>query len=231
MHIRLLAFATAADALGTRETTVELPDGATVAVLREHLLSTCPDLTPHWPRLAVAVEGELVREDRVLAEGEEVALLPPVSGGAPEEDDGLAERARLTEEPLDAEAITDLVRRPDHGAVLVFWGTVRNHHDARPVTALTYDAYRSMATARLAAVVEDLEAGEVPIRAAIVHRLGRVEAGEPSVVIAVSSPHRDAAYQASRTALERLKAEVPIWKKEHYADGDAVWREVEPLTA
>lgn len=223
MKIRVLAFATAADALGSGELSMELPDGSSVADLREILEREHPDLQRHWPRLAVALDGKLVRPDTEIPDGAEVALLPPVSGGS-----GGHPRVQLTREPLDVNAATRAVTRPEHGAVLVFLGTVRDSHQGRPVTRLTYTAYELMALARMRKIVEDLESGG-NLTAALIHRLGDVEAGEPSVVIAVSSPHRPAAYEASRTALERLKAEVPIWKREHYADGEAVWREEEAL--
>jgi len=238
MRFRVVAFASAADAIGSGDLTVELAAGSTVSDLREHLESRFPKLARHWPRLAVAVDGELVQPATELADGVEVALLPPVSGGseapaiataAPE----ATNRVALSESPLDVDAITALVRDPACGAVLVFLGTVRDSHQGRPVTRLTYTAYRPMAETRLGRLVEELEtgSGSERLRIAIHHRLGEVPAGEPSVVIAVASPHRAEAYEASRTALERLKAEVPIWKREHYADGEAAWREEEPLTA
>lgn len=219
MKIRLLAFASAGDALGTTETELELPDGSRVADLRERLDRDHPALTPLWPRLAVAVDGRISGPDEPLREGIEVALLPPVSGGS-----GLAE---LVDGPIDVDRAVRSVEDPGFGAVVVFLGTVRNHHAGKPVEKLTYSAYRRMAADTLARIVSDLEAKGT--RVSIVHRLGEVPAGEPSVVIAVGSPHRAAAYEASRTALERLKAEVPIWKREHYAEGEAVWREEEAL--
>jgi molybdopterin synthase catalytic subunit len=119
------------------------------------------------------------------------------------------------------------VEAPGFGAVVVFLGTVRNHHAGRTVEKLTYSAYRRMAADTLSKIVSELEASGT--RVSIVHRLGEVPVGEASVVIAVGSPHRAAAYEASRTALARLKAEAPIWKREHYAEGEAVWREEEAL--
>ena len=113
---------------------------------------------------------------------------------------------------------------------MTFLGTVRDQHGGRPVEKLIYSAYRPMALEGLERIVADLEAAHPDLRAAIVHRLGEVPVGEASVVIAIGSPHRAAAYEASRAALERLKAEIPIWKREHYADGEAAWREEEPLT-
>jgi molybdopterin synthase catalytic subunit len=224
MKIRLLAFATAADALGTGERELEIPDGSRISDLRARLDREHPALVPLWPRMAIAMDGRIVPPDTYIEEGAEVALLPPVSGGA-----GEPLRAELTDEPIDTVRVEAAVAGPSRGAVVLFLGTVRDHHAGRPVAKLTYSAYRPMALEGLRRIATDLEAAHEDLRAAIVHRLGEVPVGEPSVVIAIGSPHRAAAYDASRTALERLKAEVPIWKREHYADGEAAWREEEPL--
>jgi molybdopterin synthase catalytic subunit len=136
--------------------------------------------------------------------------------------------ARLTDEPIDVGAVAHAVSGPDCGAQVLFVGTVRNRHDGREVARLTYSAYRPLAERRLAVLVDELAAAH-GARLAIVHRLGTLEPGEASVVIAVGAPHREAAYAASRECLERLKREVPVWKREHYADGSARWREEEPL--
>ena len=220
MKVRLLAFATAGDALGATELEMELPEGSRVADLRARLDRDHPALGPLWPRIAVAVDGRIAGPDALLSDGVEVALLPPVSGGSG--------RTGLVDGPLDVDAAVLSVEDPGFGAVVTFLGTVRNHHAGRPVEKLTYTAYRRMAADALARIASELEAA-APVRVAILHRLGEVPVGEPSVVIAVGSAHRAAAYEASRTALERLKAEVPIWKREHYAEGEAVWREEEPL--
>lgn len=224
MKIRLLAFASAGDALGASEMELELPDGSRVADLRVRLDREYPKLGPLWPRLALAVDGSIVSADAPLVDGAEVALLPPVSGGT-----GEPLRAELVDGPIDTGRVEAAVSGPGRGAVVIFLGTVRNHHAGRPVEKLTYSAYRPMALEGLRKIVADLEASSPDLRAAIVHRLGEVAVGEASVAIAVASPHRPAAYEASRTALERLKAEIPIWKREHYADGEAAWREEEPL--
>jgi len=231
MRLRLLAFASAADALGRDEIDLSLADGSGLEELRAHLDAQAPALAPLWPRLAIAVNGRVVAGEAVLADGDEVALLPPVSGGAPGSEADADSRAALTREAIDAERVAALVAGPSRGAVLTFLGTVRDSHAGRPVERLTYSAYESMARAALTRIVDELEAAHGDLRAAIVHRLGEVPVGEASVAIAVASPHRAAAYEASRTALERLKTEVPIWKREHYAGGEAAWREVEPLAA
>ncbi len=227
MKIRVVAFASASDILGRSPLAVVLPAGSRLSDLESELISRFPALEPLWPRLAVAVDGQLSRSDRDLADGAEVALLPPVSGGsaAGREDP----HAALVDGPIDLAAVERRVAGHGRGAVLLFLGTVRNHHAGRPVAGLNYSAYRPMAEATLGRIVADLEAGGEDLRLGIVHRLGEVPVGEASVAIAAASPHREAAYAASRLALERLKREVPIWKRERYADGDAAWREEEPL--
>jgi molybdopterin synthase catalytic subunit len=136
VRIRLLAFASAADALGAGERELDLPAGTTVGALRAHLAAAHPGLVPLLPRLAVAVEGEVARDETLLADGQEVALLPPVSGGAPSPEG--SPLARLTEEPLDAEGVAALVAGADCGAVVLFVGTVRAAHRGSAVARLTY---------------------------------------------------------------------------------------------
>lgn len=225
MKIRLLAFAGVREILGGTEQEIELDDDARLADLRRLLERSYPELASYWDRLAVAIDGKMSGDSERLYEGAEVALLPPVSGG---EDEGGA--GALTDEAIDVAGVVRRVKSRSRGAVLVFEGTVRASHHGRAVTRLDYDAYRPMALEALGRIVRQLETGGDDLAVDIVHRLGTVTAGETSVVIAVASPHRDAAYRASREALERLKREVPIWKREHYADGEAEWREEEPLT-
>lgn len=235
MKILLLAFASAGDAVGASRLEFTLAEGSTLADLRALLDREHPALKALWPRLAVAVDGELAPADTALRDGAEVALLPPVSGGGPTpettspQEHDCQERVALVDEAIDLEALIRATEDAGCGAVLIFQGNVRNRHEGRPVERLTYSAYRPMALERLRRIASDLERGEPEVRVGIVHRLGDVEVGEASVAIAIASPHRAAAYEASRKALERLKAEVPIWKREHYADGRSVWREEEPL--
>lgn len=226
MRIRLLAFASAADALGAGELELEVPDDGTVADLEGLLIARHPRLASLWPRLAVAVGEELASTDTRLSEGIEVALLPPVSGGGGEDD---ASRALLVEGPIDLAALIRRVCDPSCGAILVFLGTVRDRHAGRAVSAITYHAYHGMAQRRLRRLVAGLEAEGDGRRVGIAHRLGLIPAGEISVAIAVAAPHRADAYAASREALERLKREVPIWKRERYQDGGVAWREEEAL--
>ena len=240
MRVRLLAFASASDALGTGELELELPGPARVADLRAWLDARYPALAPLWPRLAVAVNGSIASSDEPLSEGAEVALLPPVSGGSGsgsgEAATGTAARPRveLVDAPIDPQDVIARVASPACGAVLLFLGTVRDHSRRRDEAAaavlkLTYTAYRPMACQALERIAADLERATEGLRVAIVHRLGEIPVGEPSVAIATAARHRAAAYDASRQALERLKSEVPIWKLEHYSDGKAAWREEESL--
>ncbi len=224
MKIRLLAFAGVREILGGTEQEIELDDDARLADLRRVLEASYPQLASYWERLAVAIDGKMSGDSERLYEGAEVALLPPVSGG----EDDLGGGA-LTDEVIDVVDVVRRVKTRGRGAVLLFEGTVRDSHRGRAVTRLDYDAYHPMALEALGRIVRELEADGDDLAVVIVHRLGTVAAGETSVVIAVASPHRDAAYRASRQALERLKREVPIWKREHYADGEAEWREEEPL--
>ena len=224
----MLSFATALDAVGSAETEHELPDGSTIADLIERLTAAYPNLAPLWPRLAVAVDGE-VAADRAapLHDGAEVALLPPVSGGSCG-----AIAGRLRDGAVDAETVAAVragVEDAGKGAVVVFVGNVRNSFGGRPVERITYSAYPAMAERRLERIVSELEAAEPGTRVEIVHGLGTLEVGDASVVIATASAHRRQAYDTNRLALERIKAEVPIWKREHYRDGQSAWREEESL--
>jgi len=223
VKILVLAFASAATAVGTSEFEIDLPEGSGLENLQNRLLETYPDLTPIWDRLAVAIDGDLVGPDALLHEGAEVALLPPVSGGRPS-------RARIADDPIDIAGLLRDTIPPDCGATVLFVGTVRNHHQDREVVRLTYEAYRPMAEATLERIARELESATEGLTVRIVHRLGTLALGESSVVITATAAHRAAAYDASRAALERLKREAPIWKREWYSDGAPAWREEEPLS-
>jgi len=172
-----------------------------------------------WPRLELgdepagllyAVNREYVERDAMLADGDEVALIPPVSGGS----------FRLAAEPLDVAAVLREVESPDAGAIASFVGTVRRRSRDRDVLHLDYEAYEEMAEDMLARLGAELTERHGLTAVAIHHRLGRAEIGEPSVVIAVSAPHRAAALDACREAIETLKTSIPLWKKEVYSGGE-----------
>jgi molybdopterin synthase catalytic subunit len=171
-----------------------------------------------------------VPDDTVLAEGDEVSLLPPVSGGAPEDDPGPEpdpDRAlargvfELASAALDPEACRRRAAHPSCGAVCVFTGTTRDTNRGRAVTRLEYEAFAGMTGPEMERIFARCleEHPEAGLRMLCQHRVGVVGVGEPSVVIAVASPHRDAAFRAARFLIDELKASLPIWKKEHYEDG------------
>ncbi len=172
-----------------------------------------------WAKLALgeepagllyAVNRDYADHDRALEDGDEVALIPPVSGGA----------FRLSAKPLDLQAAVAEAASDDAGAVATFVGTVRRSSRGRDVLYLEYEAFEEMAEPMLVRLADELKAKHDLCEVAIHHRLGRVEIGEPSVVIAVSAPHRAAALEACREAIDTLKGTIPLWKKEVYAGGE-----------
>ncbi|MES1247034.1 MAG: molybdenum cofactor biosynthesis protein MoaE [Actinomycetota bacterium] len=203
MRISVRLFAGLRERAGTGR--LELDDVATAADV--------------WPRLGLgdepagllyAVNREYVERTQALQDGDEVALIPPVSGGS----------HRLTPEPLDVGAAIAEVSFPECGAVASFIGTVRNRSRDRDVLYLDYEAFEEMAEAMLERLGGDLTAKYSLRAVAIHHRVGRVHVGEPSVVIAVSAPHRADALDACREAIETLKSTIPLWKKEVYEGGE-----------
>ncbi len=218
IEVRCLFFASLADTVGRSEGRFEVPDGAAVSQFLDQLESKWPGLTPYRGRYRVAVQQEFVTEEHPLAPGVEVALLPPVSGG--EDDDLVA----VTEEPLSTELCLERVRRQDCGAVSLFLGTVRDHNAELPVSKLEYTAYREMAEKEMARLVDEAHRRFQLGRVAAVHRVGVLEPGDIAVVVAVSSHHREPAFQASRWLIDSIKSTVPLWKKESGPDG-SVWIE------
>ena len=162
------------------------------------------------PGLLYAVNREYAARDQVLVDGDEVALIPPVSGGA----------FRLSAEPLSLEAVVEEVASDEAGAIATFVGTTRIHSRGRTVTQLEYEAYEGMAEREMEAIAEELKTRYELCEIAVHHRIGRVGIGERSVVIAVSAPHRAAALAACKDAIDTLKKRVPLWKKEVYEGGE-----------
>jgi molybdopterin synthase catalytic subunit len=225
------------DWLGSFAKTLELPDGASVAVLLERLRTTLPAgaAAEILGSIAVSVNAEYAQAAHILHDGDEVGLLPPVSGGATRTANALEESGgeanvsvALTRERIDAEKIVAAAKRGEDGAVVVFDGIVRNHTRGRQTLHLDYEAYEEMALRQMREL--GLKACErFAIRqVTMLHRLGRLEIGETSVLIVVASAHRSAAFEACRWLIDTLKQSVPIWKKETFADG-AVWAPGEPF--
>lgn len=212
MRITVRFFAMFREKLGTGQRDLELPDRSTagdgyVAAVVDH-----PALAPLESSVMLMVNQEYVGADHPLQEGDELAIIPPVSGG---DHDLFA----VTAAPLDPRQVEAKVAAPDRGAIVTFNGTVRDHARGRRVTLLEYEAYDDAAVKMLARVgTEARDQWDVEI--AITHRTGALQPGESSVVIACASAHRDAAFAACAFAISRIKEIVPIWKKEHYEDGD-----------
>jgi len=239
MQVRVLPFGVLKDWLGSSAATVELPEGATVADLLERLSASqaAPQPAQLLRGIAVSVNAEFAAASQVLREGDEVGLLPPVSGGsgrAAKVFDGRGgERpvaSALTREPIDAQRLIAAAKSCEDGAVAVFEGVVRNNSRGRRTLYLDYEAYEEMARNQM-----DALAGEARIRFGVrqvtmVHRLGRLEVGETSVLIVVAAAHRGPAFEACRWLIDTLKKTVSIWKKETFVDG-AVWAAGEPFPA
>jgi len=214
MKVRVRFFASFREIARERERLVEVSEGSTPASLLAALAQEFPAMDGLRSTTIFAVNGGYVEGNRALKEGDEVAFIPPVSGGQ-----GMYE---ITEGELSLEEVTAKVRHPSCGAITVFVGTVRDVSRGRKVLYLEYEAYKEMAEKKLAEIGEEIRARWGLERVAISHRVGRLELGEASVVIAVAAPHRAQAFQACRYAIEALKKAVPIWKKEVWGDG-AVW--------
>jgi len=224
MRVRVLFFGQLKDIVGLAEDHAELSDGARVEDLFERYGRRFPKLAEFRPSIAASVNQEYAPWRAPLSAGDEVAFLPPVSGGqqaAVEED-----VFQLVREPIRATELVESLKAPDDGAVVVFDGFVRNNFKGQRTLYLEYEAYEAMALAKMREIGAQVREKFPVHRLAIVHRLGRLEIGETSVLIAVSSPHRAAAFDACRFAIDTLKHTVPIWKKEYFFGG-AVWAEGE----
>jgi MoaE-MoaD fusion protein len=219
MQIRLRYFAIVREIMGQSRETMDLPEGATVGDVMARITAAHPRLDGASRSIMLMVNQEYVLADHVLADGDELALIPPVSGG----ETGLStSHFIVTSDVIDPRSVEKLVERPGSGAIVTFSGVVRDHARGRSVTALDYEAYDEAAEKMLARIGTEISDRWPVDDVAIVHRTGHLGVGEISVAIAVSSAHRDAAFDACRYAIERIKEIVPIWKKEHYADGE-VW--------
>jgi MoaE-MoaD fusion protein len=223
MRVTVLFFGVLKEMLSSESQTLDLPAGSTVDAILEHYRELFPQRPKLWSTLAIAVNQSYAVKGCLLRDGDEVALLPPVSGGC-------HSLITLVKEPIDAASLVAQVKQGEDGAVVVFDGIVRNNTRGRRTLFLVYEAYEEMALRQMRALAEQAVAAHGVRQVALVHRLGRLEVGETSVLIAVSSAHRAQAFDACRWLIDTLKKTVPIWKKEHFEDG-AVWADGEPFPA
>lgn len=236
IHVRVIPFGVLKDWMGSAAKTVELPEGASVGELLGRLGDGAQ--AQSLKGIAVSVNAEYATAGQVLLDGDEVGLLPPVSGGcaeAAQTASGAVERdenefTALTREPIDAQALIAAAKRAEDGAVVVFDGIVRDNSRGRPTLHLDYEAYEEMAARQLQTLAAGARSRFGVRQVTIVHRLGRLQIGETSVLIVVASAHRAEAFDACRWMIDTLKKTVPIWKRETFADG-AVWAPGEPFPA
>ena len=220
MKVRVIYFGMLKDAVGRQIDEVTLPEGATLGDLVNDRIQHTSVIDNFRKVLAFSVNQEYAQLSTRLNDGDEIAMLPPVSGGSP--------RCVLTRIKIDAQAILEEIKSPEDGAVSSFDGIVRNNTRGRRTLYLEYEAYEEMALKQMESLAGEAldKFGVRDVR--IVHRLGRLEIGETSVFIAVASAHRAAAMDACRWLIDTLKKSVPVWKKEYFQDG-AVWADGEPF--
>ena len=221
MRVKVLFFGVLKDLVGKAEESVDLPPGTTLETLFSRYSERYETLSAKRPSILFARNQEFAKPDTVLNDNDEVAFLPPVSGGSVGMggDDHIFEIVRET---IDSQELIQKLQRPEDGAVVVFEGVVRNNTKGRATTHLEYECYETMAKEQMMRIGREIAAQFAIGRIGIVHRLGRLEIGEASVVVVATAPHRKPAFEAALEGINRLKREVPIWKKEFFADG-AVW--------
>jgi MoaE-MoaD fusion protein len=209
MRVRVRTFAILRE-LATDRCELEVPDPTDLDGAWSALVGRYPELAPHRPFVRAAHNGAAAAWETSLADGDEVAFLPPVSGGG---------TWGLTNVPIDVAALERSVATPAHGALVTFVGRARDHaDDGRTVTELEYEAFEEMAAGMLEAIVREAE-DRYPVAVAVVHRTGTVPLGEAAVAIVAAAPHRGDAYEANRYVIEQIKERLPIWKRERFTDG------------
>jgi len=218
MRVLVRLFASYREAAGAGRMDLEMPAGSTVKDVIKKILRDHP-LVAEGRQVLIARNREYVTPDEPLADGDEVALIPPVSGGAM-----TIAPILVSASPLSVDDALDAVQDPAFGGVVVFLGTVRDKSRGKRVTHLEYEAYAEMAESKMREIAQRLEAEHAPLRIVMHHRVGDLAIGDIAVIVAAAAPHRDAAFVAARAAIDELKTVVPIWKKEHSEDG-AVWIE------
>lgn len=226
MRIRVLLFGQLKDIIGRQEDFLELEPGANISAVISYYTERFPGFQPMAAAIACSLNQEYAGSSVVLRDGDEVGLLPPVSGGKSGLKELQTQDCTIVREPIASQQVADAMKAGEDGATVVFEGIVRNNSRGRRTLYLDYEAYESMAVSEMQRLSHaGLERFAVrSVR--IVHRLGRLQIGETSVLIVVASAHRAAAFEACRWLIDALKKTVPIWKKEYFEDG-AVWADGE----
>lgn len=230
MRVHLLLFGILKDLAGRSTDTLDLPGGSTVREAMAECEAKIPQIKESLASLAIAVNQEYARAETELKENDEIALLPPVSGGLENATTSGCGYVRIVREPIDTAGVLTNIKGGEDGAAVVFEGIVRNQTRGRKTLYLEYEAYEGMALKELETLACQAPKQFAIRNVAMVHRLGRLEIGETSVLIIVASAHRPAAFEACRWLIDTLKRTVPIWKKEYFEDG-AVWADGEPFPA
>lgn len=232
MQVRILFFGILRDLAGLGSESLNLPDNARLSDVVHHYEQRMPRLEAMIASIAMSINQEYAGPESKLQPGDEIAFLPPVSGGsentAIETPVQPRRYATIVREKILTQDILDKMKQPEDGAVVAFEGTVRNNTRGRRTLFLDYEAYEGMALKQMDSLAEQARTQFAIRDVAIVHRLGRLEIGETSVAIIVASAHRAAAFDACRWIIDTLKRTVPIWKKEYFEDG-GVWADGEPF--
>jgi MoaE-MoaD fusion protein len=234
MRVKVLFFGMLKDIVGRVEDSPELDSGARLKTVFDLYAAQHPRLREMAGSIVLAKNHEFSTLDAAVSEGDEIAFLPPVSGGSSPASklytheilDPAGHFFALTRSPIDTRSVIALLQQPEDGAVITFEGVVRNNTKGRTTRFLDYECYEGMAVKMMSRIGCEIAAAASITRIGMVHRLGRLEIGEASVAIIVSAPHRKAAFDAALDGINRLKRLVPIWKKEYFADGE-VWVEGE----
>jgi molybdopterin synthase catalytic subunit len=228
VRVRVLFFGMLKDMAGGVQDSIDITGEETLAAVFDRCVSRAPALARARPGVVPARNQQFAKWSDTAADGDEIAFLPPVSGGAgkyvQEITDAEGQFFGLTREVIDTPGLARRVLRGEDGAVVNFEGVVRNNTKGRATRFLDYECYEPLAIRTMAEIGCEIVRSHAVGRIAIVHRLGRMEIGETSVAVVVSAPHRRPAFEAALEAIDRLKRTVPIWKKEHFADGE-VWVE------
>jgi molybdopterin converting factor subunit 1 len=223
LAVRIVYFAAARDLARVGTENVVLTTNMNVAELKLWLARHQPALAPYLARMRIAINGEFAADsDRVHA-GDELTVLPPVAGGAPVDDATHELLAEVRSAPLSIDEVVRAVQQPSAGAISIFLGVVRDHHQGKPVQRLDYEAYVELANKEMGRILAELTRTHPNTRLAALHRVGELAIGDTAVVVAASAAHRDEAFTLCRAAIDRIKDTVPIWKKEWSPDGSALW--------